>query len=1212
MMLGKQAQSNDPDQLSFIRKVEQAVIRNPNNDFLMAPTAEREAYVPMNGERLASTVRRAVDHYEKLMGRPESPDKRVVAYLSTSHPGFFLNILALMSLDYVPVVLSPKNSMISMVDILQKSKAVAIVYEPKQFKAIVDEMVQAVPDVKKYEAIDFTADLTAGNHTQTKDDVTETGFGIRPEVLAENESPSSPDRVVAIMHSSGSTSMPKIRFWTNQCIDHNTNKPRMMARTDTNGFFQRLLVFAPVSHALGLWQCSSAVRAAATVVFPLRAFPHRGEDILKAIELGKPDYVTTAPSLIEDVVRALEREPEMWRVMETVHTVLTGGAPCPQAVGDKMVEHGINMRSGYGSTEAGTVLAPIAGSKEWNLLQPTCDPKYLKWQPYGERPGFYRLFVRTDYPGFAGNVTSEEWYDTNDIWRDNGDGRYEYRGRGDDIIVHVNGEKSNPIPLEMVFRSFHPLIKDALILGNNRFQTSAFILLDAHEALQFSPAEMLEIVDRAVEAANVVAASHTKLVGELVEVLPLGHEDFPRTESKGNVKRRLAEKILKERCDRLYDRYENARGGDGDSAAAGGKNLGDIKQLVIKAVAAVMNRPATSFDDPSQHETSLFELGLDSLGATQLRNLLSRETGVDLPRDLVINYSSVGELVSFLEKTVGSGSGGLATSADLSSVIREKASQIIARPLGPETDDVSLFELGLDSLGATTLSTRLTKQIGKQVWENDIFAHSSVSGLAAVLTKSGTGPQKKQAVQTSAAATTQEHPQLAKARQLEKKYTAMLTDLIPFATASPTTPQQPGSPRTVLLSGATGALGTAILETLLSLPTVSRVYSLHRGGNDLTRERQSFESRFLDSEIITRAENAGRVVGLSSAFNEKNLGVSDEAMFRAIQDNVTDVLHVAWPVNWSFPVDAFDSTLMGVYNLIKLCTTSPKRKTLHFVSSIAAYSNPKGKSIPEEPVPADPGVASRMGYGLSKWVAERVIEAASNNEQLKLQASIFRAGQLSADSKHGVWNKTDFWVGVVASGINLGVLPELPATADDIDWMPVDYAANSILQLAGILPQQNWDARQTSDANTFDVYHIASPNRVSWPAVIKALTAATSRRMRTLPPAEWVGEVSKPASRAKNPAVQDQMIPVFESMFASRRQAGEQDDTAETAAAEAESGINAKFLDTARTAALSEVMRACIPMSDVGYWRAVRAYLAKVGMLDEGVVKEGFAAAAEE
>ena len=44
--------------------------------------------------------------------------------------------------------------------------------------------------------------------------------------------------------------------------------------------------------------------------------------------------------------------------------------------------------------------------------------------------------------------------------------------------------------------------------------------------------------------------------------------------------------------------------------------------------------------------TPLMDLGLDSLGATQLANTLARKTGLSLPPTLVFDYSTVSALAS--------------------------------------------------------------------------------------------------------------------------------------------------------------------------------------------------------------------------------------------------------------------------------------------------------------------------------------------------------------------------------------------------------------------------------------------------------------------------------------------------------------------------------------------------------------------------------------
>ncbi len=56
---------------------------------------------------------------------------------------------------------------------------------------------------------------------------------------------------------------------------------------------------------------------------------------------------------------------------------------------------------------------------------------------------------------------------------------------------------------------------------------------------------------------------------------------------------------------------------------------------------------------------------------------------------------------------------------------------------------------------------------------------------------------------------------------------------------------------TILLTGASGSLGTSLLATLSASPSVSKIYAMVRGPNNIEKLRISFERRGLDPSILT-------------------------------------------------------------------------------------------------------------------------------------------------------------------------------------------------------------------------------------------------------------------------------------------------------------------------------------------------------------------------
>ena len=295
--------------------------------------------------------------------------------------------------------------------------------------------------------------------------------------------------------------------------------------------------------------------------------------------------------------------------------------------------------------------------------------------------------------------------------------------------------------------------------------------------------------------------------------------------------------------------------------------------------------------------------------------------------------------------------------------------------------------------------------------------------------------------------------------------------------------------RVVLLTGATGFLGSHILSELLQMPDISQIILPVRVSSK-SREKFSVlaqhrvQSALESYHLLSPNQQGPSLQYFPSDLNSPTLGLETLDMLL----NITDVIHAAWAVNFNIPLESFESQLNGLinlYNVAKLAETKREPSEVNgssqcsfqpvsfaFCSSTASVVSCDHLSIPES-VSKDSKTASGTGYGYSKWVAESILDHLAQSTSSRPQVRILRIGQLCGSTKSGIWNRQEAWPLMLDVGIRhmSGKLPDLHAAGlGRLDWLPVDLAARSILEIA-FQPRK----RRAPDVDLGAlVYHVAN------------------------------------------------------------------------------------------------------------------------------------------
>lgn len=309
---------------------------------------------------------------------------------------------------------------------------------------------------------------------------------------------------------------------------------------------------------------------------------------------------------------------------------------------------------------------------------------------------------------------------------------------------------------------------------------------------------------------------------------------------------------------------------------------------------------------------------------------------------------------------------------------------------------------------------------------------------------------------------------------------------------APLTPHL-SNPRSILLTGATGFLGAFLLDELLRR-TDAVIYCLARGEDEATTQARLAHT--LRGYGLWREEWAERIVALPGDLAQPSLGLTD-ARFAELAGEIDAIYHNGAWVNALYPYNRLRAANVGgSLEIIRLATTQ-QTKALHYISTLAIFLSDAhiNQPVDESRIPVvDPTLQG--GYKQSKWVAEALMREAQTRH---LPVTIHRPGRILGHSQSGVnGNLNDLLCTVLKSCVDLGCYPEVPS---QIDFIPVDYVAQAIVQLGG----QPGAVGQS--------YHFCHPQPLEWNDLL-AQIAGLGYPLAGVSYAAWVAAVNDRAAQS--------------------------------------------------------------------------------------------------
>ncbi|KAJ6598643.1 hypothetical protein B0H10DRAFT_2085224 [Mycena sp. CBHHK59/15] len=405
-------------------------------------------------------------------------------------------------------------------------------------------------------------------------------------------------------------------------------------------------------------------------------------------------------------------------------------------------------------------------------------------------------------------------------------------------------------------------------------------------------------------------------------------------------------------------------------------------------------------------------------------------------------------------------------------------------------DDDDIFQHGCDSLQATWIRNSIlhalqgSKQVDVRAMpSNFVYCHPTLRLLADLLNRLASGS-------TSNPEDISISLRITEMEAMVQKYSRNFLEHRAIV-------EQPKT-EAVLVTGTTGALGSHIIAELLALPNLPMVYALNRPGLDITgRQSNSFTENGIDIQLL----NSPNLRLLQGDLNTQDFGLSQDD-YQEIQLKVTTIIHNGWQVNFNFSLSSMEPLVAGTRQLIDFVLSSPHPvpPRLIFVSTAGIFRNWNEPVVATESHLPDPSVSIGLGYTESKWVAERILEMAT--QETPVSTIIIRPTQLSGAS-NGAWKTNDWFPALLRSSQLLG---HLPAITGRISWVPIHHAAKAIVEM------------RTSKQRYL---HITHPHPVSTADVLPPLSEALDLPLVHYP--EWLNSLESAAvqesAASTNPGV---------------------------------------------------------------------------------------------
>lgn len=571
-------------------------------------------YVDYSITQLDSYAYNAAQHYATLLPQRSSSAQtpEVVALLGASNLDYVISILAIIKLGHTVLFLSPRISREAHVSLLERTKCRAILVNEQQRNVAQTLQQLDVPELKIH-------DMASANvYSVPLDPAQSTRLDRHLDPKQETK------YVNWIIHSSGSTSLPRPVFLTHKALINNWK---------AHSFDMKAYITAPLYHSHGVGSLFKTFYTGKQAHLYNANLPMATQHLVGTLKAHRFEIVHLVPYSL----KLLAESEEAIDLLAACSVVMFGGSACPDSLGDDLVSRGVNLVSHYGTTETGQLMSSERppGDTLWNYVRPSDSTRpFLKFEDRGD--GLLELICLPDWPGKVVSNRDDGSYATKDLFTKHPRlEAYKYYSRLDDTVVLVNGEKANPLIVENAVRRQEG-VREAVIFGHGRDRLGLMVIPARDIPMKERAGFVAESIWPAVEASQGDMPDYAQLSSDMIKVLPADAE-CPMTDKRTIIRQAFYRNFASE-IELAYEQADSQENQD-DLVLS----LPELKELIQNEVQEMISA------DIADRTKDFSALGMDSLHATQLRSYLMRRVnlqGHKLGLNVVFDYPTIESLAS--------------------------------------------------------------------------------------------------------------------------------------------------------------------------------------------------------------------------------------------------------------------------------------------------------------------------------------------------------------------------------------------------------------------------------------------------------------------------------------------------------------------------------------------------------------------------------------